>query len=310
MEWLNKMNDAIDYIESTITEKVDYAQAAKIACCSLSRFQYMFLFITDITPSEYVRRRRMALSASELINNNIKIIDLAFMYGYESPAAFNRSFKAFHGFSPSVAKKFKKYIDFPRISFQIKIIGGHFTMGTNNQMTVYKDILVKSEIIEQPETIKVACLKGRGFAFGEFEEQYKPLLIDKHTPYSSVGFFTDYFGGETYVVGCIVDTLDNLPQGLEPMDTGIKRFASITFRAVSEEKLVGGEDGPGEGMQMAGEYIEKIWMPEHKNEVIGSSKKDCYELTVDGRTYQLGTFEVYKTDLTLEPEMCFYIPLK
>ena len=50
MEWFNKMNSAIDYIEAKITEKVDYAQAAQIACCSLSRFQNMFQFLTDITP--------------------------------------------------------------------------------------------------------------------------------------------------------------------------------------------------------------------------------------------------------------------
>ena len=183
-------------------------------------------------------------------------------------------------------------------------------MEANRQMAVYKDILVKVETIELSETIKTACLKGRGFAFGEFGENYKPLLLDRHTPYSSVGFFTDYFGKETYVVGCIVDTLDNLPEGLEPMDTGIRRFASITFRAVSAEKLVGGPDGPGEGMQTAGEYVEKVWMPKHKDEVIGSSKQGCYEMTSGDRVYQLGTFEVYKTDIQLDPEMCYYIPLK
>ncbi len=310
MEWLNKMNEAIDYIETNINKKVDYAQAANIACCSLSRFQNMFMFITDITPSEYVRRRRMSLSAKELINDNAKIIDLSFKYGYESPAAFTRSFKTFHGFSPSVARKFHKYIDYPRISFQMKIIGGHFTMEANNQMTVYKDILVKVEIIELSETIKVACLKGHGFAFSEFEEVYKPQLPDKHIPYSSVGFFTNYFGEDTYVVGCIVDNLDNIPEGLDAMDIGVKRFASVTFRAVSAEKLVGGDDGPGDGMKTAGEYIDKVWLPKNKNEVIGSSRPGCYEIKSNDRTYQLGTFEVYKTDLAVEPEMCFYIPLK
>ena len=49
MEWLDKMNNAIDYIEANIIEKIDYIQAANIAFCSLSRFQNMFLFITDIT---------------------------------------------------------------------------------------------------------------------------------------------------------------------------------------------------------------------------------------------------------------------
>jgi AraC family transcriptional regulator len=52
MEWLGKMNSAIEYIEANIVEKVDYVQAANEACCSLSRFQNLFMFITGITPSE------------------------------------------------------------------------------------------------------------------------------------------------------------------------------------------------------------------------------------------------------------------
>jgi len=148
MEWLNKMNSAIDYIEANIENKIDYFQAASIACCSLSRFQSMFVFVTDITPSEYVRRRRMALSAHELINDNVKIIDLSFKYGYESPAAFTRSFKAYHGLSPSEIRKCKRYIDYPRISFQMKIIGGHFAMDKYKQILKEQFGVVSNEIIE------------------------------------------------------------------------------------------------------------------------------------------------------------------
>ena len=148
MEWLNKMNNAIDYIEANIIEKVNYIQAANIACCSLSRFQNMFLFITDITPAEYVRRRRMTLSANELINSNVKIIDLSFKFGYESPAAFTRSFKAFHGLSPSEVRTQKKYIDYPRISFQIKIIGGHFAMDKFKQILKTQYNVVCNDIAE------------------------------------------------------------------------------------------------------------------------------------------------------------------
>ena len=130
MNWQNEMNNAINYIEANITKKIDYSKAASIACCSLSRFQNIFMFFTGITPLEYVRKRRMALSAGELINSNIKIIDLSFKYGYDSPEAFTRSFKAFHGVSPSAARKLSQYIDYPPISFQIKVIGGHFSMET------------------------------------------------------------------------------------------------------------------------------------------------------------------------------------
>ncbi len=130
MEWLDKMNDALRYIESHIEEKIDYAEIARIACCSMSRFQRMFTFATDITISEYVRRRRMSLSAYELLDSDIKIIDLALKYGYESPEAFTRAFQTFHGVSPTSVRKLGIHNDYPPISFKITINGGNFNMGT------------------------------------------------------------------------------------------------------------------------------------------------------------------------------------
>jgi AraC-like DNA-binding protein len=70
------MNDAIEYIESHIEEKIDFTEAARVACCSLSSFHRMFTFATDMTIAEYIRCRRMSLSARELLNSDIKIIDL------------------------------------------------------------------------------------------------------------------------------------------------------------------------------------------------------------------------------------------
>jgi AraC family transcriptional regulator len=130
MEWLDKMNDALSYIETHIYEKIDFKKVARIACCSLSRFQRMFTFVTDITIAEYVRRRRMSLAACELLKSNIKIIELASKYGYESPEAFTRAFQAFHGVSPTSARKLGIHNSFPPISFEITINGGNFNMGT------------------------------------------------------------------------------------------------------------------------------------------------------------------------------------
>ena len=331
MEWLNKMNNAIDYIEANIFEKIDYIQAANIACCSLSRFQNMFLFITDITPSEYVRGRRMVLSADELIGSDIKIIDLSFRYGYESPEAFTRSFKAFHGISPSDARKFRRYADYPRISFHIKITGGHFTMENTAQFEVYKDILVKMEIIELPETLKFAGVTNENLEnfqnIGVYHENYKPLMSDKHTmPYTEIGLSSNICKNSWYAFGCQVDSIDGLPDGLVGLDTGLKKFACLMFRVQPGGDLVGGDDGPGDGMQKAGEYLENVWIPKNKDklynhrlnnrhcEVLKSEKE--YRLTnisAEGleNSYWLSYWiEVYKAKIDEDPEMCFYLPLK
>ena len=63
MEWVTKLNEAISYIEENIKGKIDYATAARIACCSFTRFQRTFSLVSDTTIGDYVRYRKMALAA-------------------------------------------------------------------------------------------------------------------------------------------------------------------------------------------------------------------------------------------------------
>lgn len=124
MGWLENMNSAMDYIENNLQDKMDYEMIAKTAYCSVYHFQRMFTFMTDVTLSEYVRRRKMTLAAFELQNSEIKIIDLSYKYGYESPEAFTRAFQVLHGITPTSARKFGANIKaFPRISFQLTVKG-------------------------------------------------------------------------------------------------------------------------------------------------------------------------------------------
>ncbi|MHB8128145.1 MAG: AraC family transcriptional regulator [Mobilitalea sp.] len=124
MEWLDRLNASIHYIEENLTGEIDYNQAAKLACCSTFHFQRMFSYMASIPLSEYIRRRRMTLAALELQKSDIKIIDLTLKYGYESPTSFNRVFQSVHGMTPTAAREegimLKAY---PRIVFLISIKG-------------------------------------------------------------------------------------------------------------------------------------------------------------------------------------------
>ncbi|WP_138262242.1 AraC family transcriptional regulator [[Clostridium] hylemonae] len=124
MEWIERLNKAVNYIEENITEELDYAQAARTACCSTYHFQRMFAFMAGVPLSEYIRRRRMTLAAADLQNKGAKVLDISLKYGYASPTAFNRAFQSIHGITPSSAKKEGAVLkSFPPISFQITIKG-------------------------------------------------------------------------------------------------------------------------------------------------------------------------------------------
>jgi AraC family transcriptional regulator len=126
MEWSDRMNAAIDYIEENLAGEIDFSVAAEKAACSLFHFQRMFMVIIGITPVEYARRRRLTLAARELTSTNIKIIDLALKYGYDSPDSFTRAFRSVHGITSKAARApGVKLTAFPRISFNIVLKGGN-----------------------------------------------------------------------------------------------------------------------------------------------------------------------------------------
>lgn len=124
MDWLTKMNAALDYIEDHLLEEIDYAMIAQKACCSSYNFQRMFSFITDVSLAEYIRRRRLTQAALELQNSNAKVIDVALKYRYDSPVSFSRAFVNLHGITPNEAKQLGVELKaYPRISFQISMKG-------------------------------------------------------------------------------------------------------------------------------------------------------------------------------------------
>ncbi len=124
MDWLNRMNNAIDYIEANLADSISYDKAAQIACCSTYHFQRMFSSIADVPLSEYIRRRRLTLAAFDLQTSDIKVIDVALKYGYESPEAFSRAFKKLHGVMPVSARDIGVALKaYPKMTFSISIKG-------------------------------------------------------------------------------------------------------------------------------------------------------------------------------------------
>lgn len=147
MDWLDKMNSALDYIEASLTEKISYDRIARLACCSKYHFQRMFPFITGVSLSEYIRRRRLTLAAYELQATDIKVVDIALKYGYDSPEAFSRAFKNLHGTIPSSVRDAGVFLKaYPRMTFQISIKGDYEMKYRIEQREAFKVFGVSTQI--------------------------------------------------------------------------------------------------------------------------------------------------------------------
>ena len=123
MEWIERLNGAIGYIEEHLTDEIDYAQLGRIACCSTYHFQRMFSYMAGVPLAEYIRRRKMSRAAAELQGGR-RIIDVACDYGYQSPTAFNRAFQSVHGIPPSALRQEGVSVrSYPPLTFTITIKG-------------------------------------------------------------------------------------------------------------------------------------------------------------------------------------------
>ena len=124
MEWIERLNEAINYIEEHLADEIDYEELAKIAGCSTYHFQRMFAYMANVSLSEYIRRRKMSLAAVDLQGGDAKIIDVALKYGYSSPTAFNRAFQTIHGIAPSLVRSQGVSVkSFPPMTFKITVKG-------------------------------------------------------------------------------------------------------------------------------------------------------------------------------------------
>ncbi len=104
MKCYDNLNKVIDTIEKQLTSEINYDELAKIVGISSYSLQRTFSFLTGMTLTEYIRKRRLSKSAEEIKETKEKIIDIALKYQYDSPVSFSNAFKKMHGISPKGAR--------------------------------------------------------------------------------------------------------------------------------------------------------------------------------------------------------------
>ena len=104
MNYINELKKAIDYIEDNLDKDINFEIVAKEVGMSAFYFHRIFSAIIGMSPTAYIRNRRLTVAAQDISKNNENIVDIAFKYGFESHEAFSRAFKNFHGVVPKMAK--------------------------------------------------------------------------------------------------------------------------------------------------------------------------------------------------------------
>lgn len=125
MDWIKTLQEAIGFMEQNLLLPITYEDAAKHLHMSNFHFHRMFSLATGMTANEYIRNRRLSLAGQELILSDVKVIDVAFKYGYDSPESFSRAFSRFHGTSPNTARQAGNHLKlFSRMIIKLTMEGG------------------------------------------------------------------------------------------------------------------------------------------------------------------------------------------
>lgn len=124
MDSLERMNQAMGYIEGNLADEIDMQQVERLALCSEYHFRRMFSFLAGVPLSEYIRRRRLTLAAFDLLHSEVSVMDTAVKYGYSSSDAFTRAFHSLHGVTPTEARATGRPLKaYPRMTFQLTVKG-------------------------------------------------------------------------------------------------------------------------------------------------------------------------------------------
>lgn len=90
----------LDYIEDNLAQNNSPEELSKVAALSPFYFQRLFTCLVKRPVNEYVKMRRLARACETLGDKNMRILDIALEYGFNSHESFTKTFKNAFGITP------------------------------------------------------------------------------------------------------------------------------------------------------------------------------------------------------------------
>lgn len=99
-----ELRKIIDYIDAHIYEEITVTGIAKALYISQGAFERKFKAALDITPSEYIRKKKLVLAA-EMLKDGKSVLTAGSSVGYNDASYFIELFKRYYGVTPYQYKK-------------------------------------------------------------------------------------------------------------------------------------------------------------------------------------------------------------
>ena len=249
MDWVKTINNAIAYMENHLTDNITLADIAKSVNISVFHFQRAFSLLTGMTPTEYMRKRRLSQAGAEIANGSERVIDIAMKYGFDSPESFTKAFMRFHGSSPMQVRKGSSIQFMNRYTVRITIEGGcimEYKIETWEAM----DLLVHAnDFHAETSDQDIPAFWDEYYANEEYRKipAYLGVCAQKKTD-------EDVF---RYGIGCKASDVEGVPEGFEIIH--IPKYSWAIFKCVGPSPMA---------IQAMWERIYKEWLPVAEYELI------------------------------------------
>ena len=287
MGWMEALKKAIDYIEAHLLEPLTVEDVAREVYLSPFYFQKGFKLITGYTIGEYIRNRRLYLAALELAGDGVKVIDVAYKYGYDTPESFTKAFTRFHGMSPMQLKGQKYNLTpFYPLQLEVSIKGGDRLDVRIEKMPAFKVMGFTrayrydtafdeipdfwKEYIDNPDSFQLIqkyCVGNYGICVdmdaGMKKETFQYMIAG---PYPGEG--------EDIPEGMSIEEIPELTwakfRGMGPMPHAIQNLNTRIYKewlpGNPEYEFAAGYNIEmySSGDQYAADYISEVWIPIRK----------------------------------------------
>ncbi|PNT93237.1 AraC family transcriptional regulator [Clostridium thermosuccinogenes] len=227
-EKINAVQRMQDYIDEHITDPISLHMLAKAAGYSPWHSARIFKELTGKTPFAYIRELRLSRAAIKLRDDNVKIIDVALDFVFDSHEGFTRAFSKQFGMTPQDYCKNKP----PLKLFMPRRICDYYLMlqkGVNKMTKNNNTNTVFVQVIERPARKLILKRGVKATHYFEYCEEvgcdvWSVLCSIKEAIYEPIGMWLPENlrkpGTSIYAQGVEVpeDYSGEVPEGFEIID--------------------------------------------------------------------------------------------
>lgn len=104
-EILRRVSLATDFIHSNYDKPLMLSDMARSAFLSRHHFLRLFKHIHDVTPHEYLQRKRTTVAARLLRGSDLAVEEIVKLVGFDSRSTLFRALRRFHGVTPRECRR-------------------------------------------------------------------------------------------------------------------------------------------------------------------------------------------------------------